>query len=645
MKLDVTMVRILDKVDFPGNLKALTEKELIQLADEIREEMVKVISINGGHLASSLGTVELTIALHRIFDSPRDKIIWDVGHQSYAHKMLTGRKERFSTIRQYGGISGFPVRAESPHDAFGAGHSGNSVSAAVGIALARNINRDNYQVIAVIGDGSLGEGMAFEAINHAGHLGTKLIVILNDNGMSISPSVGALSKLFNQVRLDTRYADAKKKVGKAIRHMPFGKTAWEVSNKMKQRVERVLLPNAFWEEMGFTYLGPLDGHNIKEMEAALIRARDLDTRPTVIHILTKKGKGYPQAETDVVAYHGITPNGLVTNGAPSYSQVFGRTISRLMLQNEKIVAISAAMLEGTGLAKVAAEFPNRVFDVGICEQHAVTMAAGLATQGLIPIVAVYSTFLQRAYDQIIHDVCAQNLPVIFAVDRAGIVGEDGMTHQGSFDISYMRVIPNMVLAAPANEDELQHLLFSAISYQQPVAIRYPRGNGQGVTLAKAFQNLPLGKGEVTREGKELTILAMGSTVCSALEAAEMLAMQGTECAVINARFAKPLDSELVLSQAVKTRNLLTVEENVLNGGFGSAVMELLSATSVPGVKVKCLGLPDKFIEHGPRELFRSLFNLDAEGIALSIRSFFPELFNESRKKQERKNIISGPSPV
>ncbi len=477
------MAKILDKIDSPSNLKGLTESELIQLAAEIREQMVKVISLNGGHLASSLGTVELTIALHRVFDSPRDKIIWDVGHQSYAHKMLTGRREKFNTIRQYGGISGFPVRAESPHDAFGAGHSGNSISAALGIALARDMNKENYQVIAVIGDGSLGAGMAFEAINHAGHLGTKLIVVLNDNGMSISPSVGALSRLLNQVRLDTRYADAKKKVKGAFTHLPFGESAWIFSKRMKQRVERVLLPNAFWEEMGFTYLGPLDGHNIREMEAALIRARDLDTKPTVIHVLTQKGKGYPQAETDVVKYHGISPSGGKKSQAPSYSQVFGRTISRLMKENEKVVAISAAMLDGTGLAKVAAEFPNRVFDVGICEQHAVTLAAGLATQGFIPVVAIYSTFLQRAYDQIIHDVCLQNLPVIFAIDRAGIVGEDGKTHQGSFDISYLRSIPNMVIASPADEDELQHLLYSAIYCKQPIAIRYPRGNGQGVDSA------------------------------------------------------------------------------------------------------------------------------------------------------------------
>ena len=640
------MARILDKIDSPKEIKSLTEKELVQLSDELRAEMVKVISINGGHLASSLGTVELTIALHRVFDSPRDKIIWDVGHQSYAHKLLTGRKERFSTIRQYGGISGFPVRTESAHDAFGAGHSGNSISAAVGVALARDFNKEHYQVIAVIGDGSLGEGMAFEAINHAGHLGIKIIVILNDNGMSISPSVGALSKLLNRVRLDTRYTGAKKRVGKAIRHMPFGKTAWVISNEMKKRVERALLPNAFWEEMGFTYLGPFDGHNIQELETALIRARDIDSKPTCVHILTQKGKGYPQAETDVVGYHGISPNSVITNGVPSYSHIFGQTMAKLMQQNEKVVAISAAMLEGTGLAKVAKEFPDRVFDVGICEQHAVTMAAGLAAQGFVPVVAVYSTFLQRAYDQIIHDVCAQNLPVVFAIDRAGIVGEDGITHQGSFDISYLRAIPNLILAAPADEDELQHLLYSAVLSQRPIAIRYPRGSGRGVKLANEFQKLPVGKGKVLREGRDLTIAAIGPAVYSSLEAAERLARVGCDCAVINARFVKPLDSELILNWAAKMRNLLTVEENVLFGGFGSAVMESISASGLCGVKVKSLGLPDKFIEHGPSELFRSLYNLDSEGIEHSIQSFFPEIITPSLvKKQGTNNIAAGPNPA
>ncbi len=631
------MLKILDRINSPADLRALTPDELVALATEIREEMVRVISLNGGHLASSLGAVELTIALHRVFESPRDKIIWDVGHQSYAHKLITERRERFHTIRQYGGLSGFPVRAESPHDVFTTGHAGTSISAALGMGIARDINKENYHVVAVIGDGSLGTGMAFEAINHAGHLGTKLIVVLNDNGMAISPSIGALSRLLNQVRLDARYARVKKRVKGAFAYLPFGESAWILSKRMKRSVERVILPNAFWEELGFTYLGPLDGHNIKEIEAALIRARDSDAKPTLIHVLTQKGKGYPEAETDVVKYHGISPNGSTKSQAPSYSQVFGQTVSRLMKEDQKIVAISAAMIDGTGLAKVASEFPDRVFDVGICEQHAVTLAAGLATQGFIPIVAIYSTFLQRAYDQIIHDVCLQNLPVVFAIDRAGIVGEDGKTHQGPFDISYLRCIPNMVIASPADEDELQHLLYSAVYCKQPIAIRYPRGNGKGVNLKQELQKLPIGKGVTVREGEDLTVLAIGPAVHSAIDAVEILAKEGVDCTVVNARFAKPLDSELILSQVERTRKLLTVEENTLCGGFGSAVMELIRSAGFSNLKIESLGLPDKFIEHGPQELFRSLFNLDSEGIAQYIRTSFPELFSKvSFRKQEGK---------
>jgi len=620
------MAKILDKIDSPADLQGLTSMELNKLAGEIREEIVKVISVNGGHLASSLGTVELTIALHRVFSSPTDKIVWDVGHQSYAHKLLTGRRERFATIRQYKGLSGFPSRAESPHDAFGVGHAGTSISAALGMALARDLNKDKYNVIACIGDGSIGAGMAFEAINHAGHLGTKLIVVLNDNGMSISPSVGALARILNQVRYDTRYEFAKKTARKAITHLPFGDRAWNMSKRMKSGMESVLLPNAFWNQLGYTYLGPIDGHDIREIEAALTRARDSETGPTILHIITSKGKGCPEAEIDATKYHGVSPANGAKSLAPSYCSVFGQTVSRLMKENEKIVVITAAMLDGTGLNKAAAEFPDRVFDVGICEQHAVTMAAGLATQGLIPIVAIYSTFLQRAYDQIVHDVCTQNLPVIFAVDRAGIVGEDGKTHQGPFDISYLSCIPNMVVTSPADEDELQHLFYSAISYKQPVAIRFPRGNGQGIKLKKEWQDIALGKGVILKQGSDLTILAIGPAVYNALEAAKLLSKDGVDCTVINARFAKPLDTELILSQAKKSHNLLTVEENTLCGGFGSAVMNLISAAGTPNVKVKSLGLPDNFIEHGPPELLRSIYKLDPAGIEGFVRTSFPRLF-------------------
>lgn len=631
------MSNVLSKVDSPSDLKRLRPSELEQLAAEIREVLIQTVSLNGGHLASNLGVVELTIALHRGFNSPEDKIVWDVGHQSYAHKLLTGRRERFATLRQYEGLSGFPVRTESPHDAFGAGHASTSVSAALGMALARDLAGMSYEVVAVIGDGALGAGMAFEALNHTGHLGIRLIVVLNDNGMAISPSIGAVSRLLNQVRFDPRYEFAKREARRTVTRLPFGESAWALSKRIKSQVKRALLPSAFWEQLGFIYLGPVDGHNIKELEAALSRARDFESKPTLIHVLTKKGKGYAAAEADATKFHGVPPpNKAEVSHAPSYSQVLAQTVLRLMRENERVVAITAAMLDGTGLAVAAAEFPRRVFDVGICEQHAVTLAAGLATQGFIPIVAIYSTFLQRAYDQIIHDVCIQNLPMVFAIDRAGIVGDDGKTHQGSFDISYLRSIPNMIVASPKDEDELQHLLFTAVNTGQTMAVRYPRGDGEGVPLEPDLHQLPLGKGEMLRDGQDLAILAIGSTVYPALTAAERLAGEGIHCAVVNARFAKPLDSELMLELATRTKRLVTVEENALAGGFGSAVRELLGSARLDQVRVECLGLPDSFVEHGTQELLRSMFDLDADGIARRIRSSFPELFVEAFAKQREE---------
>jgi len=618
------MSTILSKINCPADLKSLQPTELEQLAVEIRQTLVKTVSENGGHLASSLGAVELTIALHRIFTSPQDKIIWDVGHQSYAHKLLTGRRESFDSIRKYKGLSGFPVCSESSHDAFGTGHAGTSVSAAMGMALARDLAGLNYHVVAVIGDGSLGTGMALEAVNHAGHLGTRLTVVLNDNAMSISPSVGAISRILNQVRFDPRYEFAKRRAKKFASHLPFGESAWALSKWMKSRVERALLPSSFWQQLGFTYLGPVDGHNFVELEAALKRARDYESRPTLVHVLTQKGKGYSLAEVDATKYHGVSPRGNNKNNAPSYSQVFGKTILRLMQENERVVAISAAMLDGTGLSEAAAKFPRRVFDVGICEQHAVTLAAGLATQGFIPIVAIYSTFLQRAYDQIIHDVCLQNLPVVFAIDRAGIVGDDGKTHQGAFDISYLRTIPNIIVAAPKDEDELQHLIFTAVQANQPMAVRYPRGNGEGVAMKPHFRELPIGKGELLRDGEALAILAIGSSVYPALAAADKLSKEGIRCAVVNARFAKPLDNDLILGLANRMR-LITVEENAVAGGFGSAVTDLLGNSELAPVKIEHLGLPDQFVEHGTQEILRYIFNLDCEGIVRKIKLSFPEL--------------------
>jgi 1-deoxy-D-xylulose-5-phosphate synthase len=520
------MAGILNKINQPEDLKKLTGNELTRLAAEIRQEIIKVVNLNGGHLASSLGTVELTIALHRVFQTPRDKIVWDVGHQSYTHKILTGRRERFASLRQYGGLCGFPAPWESPHDAFVAGHSGNSISAALGMVLARDLASANYQVISVIGDGSLGSGMAFEAINHAGHLGKKIIVVLNDNGMSISPSVGALARLLNRIRCDPRYAQTKNRFISAINLLPFRDTAWKISRWIKRRIARVILPNVFWEELGFTYLGPLNGHDIAAIEAGLIRARDQDTKPVLVHVVTRKGKGCPEAESDVVKYHGVSPNGTVKVCTPAYSQVFNQTILQLMRENPKVTAITAAMLDGTGLAQAAKEFPDRVFDVGICEQHAVTLAAGMASQGFRPVVAIYSTFLQRGYDQIIHDVCLPHLPVIFAIDRAGIVGEDGRTHQGLFDISFLRCIPNLIVASPSDGNELRSLLTSALNYNSPVAIRYPRGNGPLLERPSDLFTVQAGTGELLRQGNALSLLSIGPAAAAALQAAEMRPRSG-----------------------------------------------------------------------------------------------------------------------
>ncbi len=616
---------ILNTIDSPEKVKELSYEDLDQLSAEIRREFIDRIPLNGGHLASNLGVVELTIALHRVFDSPMDKIIWDVGHQSYTHKLLTGRREKFASIRQYGGLSGFTDRDESPHDAFGCGHASTSVSAALGIALARDLAGDKYHIVAVVGDGALTGGMATEALNHWGHLGTKLILVLNDNGVAISPSIGAFSRFIKRITLDSRYETAKRQARRAVTFLPLGELAWAASKRIKSRLKRALLPGAMWEEFGFIYIGPVNGHDIKEIEAGLVRARDYEDKPTFVHVLTQKGRGYPPAEADSAKFHGVAPNGRASSSRPSYGQVFADTVVQLMRDNDRVVAITAAMLDGTGLVTACREFPDRVFDVGICEQHAVTLAGGMASQGLIPIVAIYSTFLQRAYDQIIHDICLQNLSVIFAIDRAGIVGDDGKTHQGAFDISYLCSIPNIVVAAPKDAEELRHLLFTAVHSGRPVAIRYPKGSGPGRPLSPELHEVPIGKGELLREGKDLAVLSIGSTVYPALDAAELLAREGIQCSVANARFAKPLDLDLILWLATQTRRLLTVEDNALAGGFGSAVSQLVCRSGPDGVKVKSIGLPDVFVEHGPQEHIRAMLGLDANGIARCARQSFPEL--------------------
>ena len=624
---------ILDSINEPADLKGLTLPQLAQLAAEMRSRIVTIVNANGGHLASNLGVVELTIALHRTFESPRDKIVWDVGHQSYAHKMLTGRRARFSTIRQHGGLSGFTDREESPHDPFGTGHASTSISAALGMAIARDLAGESYHVIAVVGDGSLTGGMAFEALNQAGHRGTRLIVVLNDNGMAISPSVGALSKLFSRLRLDRRYYRAEEEASHVVSRLP--RTHWLqlIRGRVKKGVKGMIIPSMFWEELGFTYIGPIDGHDLAELEATLAQAREYARRPILVHVVTKKGKGHRPAEDDAVGFHGVSPNQGKKVNALSYSEVFGQTVLRLARENPKVIAVTAAMPEGTGLSLLADEFPERVFDVGICEQHAVTFAAGLATHGFIPIVAIYSTFLQRALDQIIHDVCLQNLPVIFAIDRGGIVGEDGKTHQGTFDLSYLSFIPNLVLASPKDESELQHLLNTAVRANRPFALRYPRGSGSSVPLSEVWQELPIGKGEVLRGGEDVGILAIGVTVAPALEAAQRLAEKGIECTVVNARFVKPLDSSLILDVARRTKRVVTVEENALWGGFGSAVVELLDSSHITDLRVERIGLPDEFVEHGSQGVLRAKYNLDSHGIAQRVISSFPELIPLTEAKR------------
>jgi len=630
------MTRILDEINQPADLKNLSHKQLEKLAAEIREELVCRVETTGGHLASNLGAVELTLALHRVFDSPTDKIVWDVGHQAYVHKLLTGRRELFSTLRQYGGLSGFPDRAESPHDAFGAGHASTSISAALGIATARDLAGDDYHAVAVIGDGALTGGMALEGLNQAGQLHSRFIVVLNDNGMAISPSVGALAKVLNRLRLNSRLRWPEKGMEEVITKLPLGE---RVGKRIKASFKGLLLPTMLWEELGFAYLGPVNGHNIADMEKALLQAQNYKKGPVFLHAITKKGKGYEQAENDCVSFHGISGGGGGKSNALSYSEVLGQTVLRIVRENSKVVVITAAMIDGTGLAAVAKEFPDRVFDVGICEQHAVTFAAGLATQGYIPIVAIYSTFLQRAFDQIIHDVCLQRLPIIFVIDRSGIVGEDGKTHQGSFDLSYLGCIPNIVICAPKDGNELQHLVYTSLGTNCPIAIRYPRGSDPGGQLDETFHEIPIGKSEVVRDGKDVAILSIGATVYPSLEAAQELEKEGLECTVINARFAKPLDTELILSTAKKVKRLLTVEENALAGGFGSTVLQLLQSSS-QDIQVRCLGLPDVFIEHGAQGLIRSNYNLNAQGIARQVLSAFPDLSKPSKKQ----SLVKSPSP-
>ena len=619
------MAKLLDSINSPADVKNLPAKELRTLALELRQEMVETVQVTGGHLASSLGAVELTIALHRVFDSPRDKIIWDVGHQAYAHKLLTGRRKLFHTLRQYGGLSGFPSREESAHDPFGTGHASTSISAALGMATARDLAGERYNVIAVIGDGAISGGMALEALNNTASSGIKLIVVLNDNGMSISPTVGAIAKLLRKVRFDRYYYQANESGKRLLGSLPLGKQATSFVSQVKHSLKSLFMPNTLWEDLGLAYMGPIDGHNIAELESALTQARDYTHKAVLVHIITTKGRGYGPAEDDAVCFHGVAPQGSKVRIAPSYSEVFARTMLQLMRIDPKVVVITPAMPEGNCLNIVQKEFPHRVFDVGICEQHAVTFAAGLATQGIRPVVAIYSTFLQRSFDQIIHDVCLQKLPVAFAVDRGGIVGDDGKTHQGIFDLSYLPLVPNLAVSAPKDENELQHLLHTAVYCGQPMAVRYPRGSGLGVAMDTEMHSIPIGSAEVLRKGEDLAMVAIGASVQTALDAACILAEKGVEASVINSRFARPLDSNLITGFANHIKRIVTVEENVLAGGFGSSVVTLLAQSGIYDVQSRCIGIPEEFVEHGTQTILRAKYGLDSQGIVRQIYNFFPEL--------------------
>lgn len=618
------MEGLLKEIETPEDLKRLSAEKLPGLASELRGFILETVSEVGGHLASSLGAVELTIALHYVYNAPDDKIIWDVGHQAYAHKILTGRKNEFRTLRQFGGISGFPRPAESEFDAFGVGHSSTSISAALGMAAARDLAGKDFKVISVIGDGSLTAGLAFEGLNQAGHLKKDIVVILNDNAMSISKNVGALSTFLSQ-KLTGRFATRlKKEVENFIRSIPrIGDRLMWIAKRAEDSLITLLTPGMLFEGLGFHYIGPIDGHDIGALLTTLGNVKELKG-PVLVHVLTKKGKGYGPAEKDPASFHGVGPFDLKT-GLPSrkskttYTKVFSSALVGIAEANERVVAITAAMPEGTGLSAFAERFPERFFDVGIAEQHALTFAAGLAKEGFVPVTAIYSTFLQRAYDEVFHDVALHNLPVVIAIDRAGIVGQDGATHHGLFDLSYLRHIPNMIVAAPKDEEELRHLLYSATRYGRPTALRYPRGNCSGVEMSESFKEIPAGKAEVVSQGSDITILSIGTVFNMAAQAVERLRNDGIKAGLVNCRFVKPLDEECILKVAASTKGIITVEENALQGGFGSAVLELFESHGVK-CPVKRVGVPDEFIEHGTQDELRARIGLTAEGVENSARA-------------------------
>jgi 1-deoxy-D-xylulose-5-phosphate synthase len=614
-----SMYELLKTINEPAELRKLDKKQLQQLADELRAYVLDSVSKTGGHLSSNLGTVELAIALHYVYETPEDRIVWDVGHQTYPHKILTGRREQMARLRMMDGISGFPRRSESKYDAFGTAHSSTSISAALGMAVSAKLKKEKRSSVAVIGDGAMSAGMAFEALNNAGAMDVDLLVILNDNEMSISPPVGALTNYLARLLSGRMYDTAKRASEHILKRLPI---AWELAKRAEEHVKGMVTPSTLFEEFGFNYIGPIDGHDLDTLIATLVNIKKL-RGPQFLHIITRKGQGYKLAEEDPITYHGpgkFDPaEGIkkpAAAGKPTYSQIFGDWLCDMARQDERLVAITPAMREGSGMVRFSEEFPDRYFDAAIAEQHAVTFAAGIACEGLRPVVAIYSTFLQRGYDQLIHDVAIQNLPVLFALDRGGIVGGDGQTHNGAFDYAYLRTVPNMVVMAPADENECRQMLTTGYRLDGPSAVRYPRGSGPGIPLQKEFSTIPVGKGVVVREGKRVAILAFGSMVKPALDAAAKL-----DATVANMRFVKPIDAELVLRLAATHELIVTVEEHQVMGGAGSAVLEVLANTQT---RTLLIGLPDRFIDHGDSAKLLSAVGLDAEGIQKAVRSVIPE---------------------
>lgn len=638
--MDKGHFQFLDSIDSPADLRKLQVKDLRQVSAEVREFLVDTVSKTGGHLGAGLGAVELAVALHYAFNTPHDKLVWDVGHQAYPHKILTGRKDRLLTLRQLHGLSGFLRRDESEYDVFGAGHASTAISAALGIATARDFMGENFKVVSVVGDGSLTGGMAYEGMNNAGLLKKDIIVILNDNQMvslsSYSPQTWSLNNYFNEVLTHPSYNKFKANVWDLTGKLDtFGDRLRVVAQKFEKGVKSIITPGMLFEALGFRYFGPFNGHNVTKLVEIFEHVKDLKG-PILIHAITEKGKGYPPAEQEITRLHGVTPFDKITgvmpksSAPPSFTSLLGKALVEVCKMNPKVVGITAAMADGTGLTILQKEMPDRYFDVGIAEQHAVTFAAGMATEGYVPVVAIYSTFLQRAYDQIIHDIAIQNLHVVFVMDRGGLVGADGPTHHGVFDLSYLRCIPGMVVMAPKDEQELRDMLYTAVEYKQgPIAVRYPRGNALGVPVRDEFKKIEIGKAETVRGGKDVALLAIGNMVPNAVKAAEQLLKEGIEAEVVNMRFVKPVDDELVRSIAARFENIVTVEDNTVHGGFGSAVLEVLAKHGLTNVSVKVHGVPDRFIEHGtPNELHHQL-KLDAPGIAEVTKEFLTSRHGKS----------------